>query len=226
MSDGGALRTLAATVAGAACYGFAAGLGHDLLYAARNTVKMPLLLLATATCCALAFRVVALVGGLLLPLRATSRLAFALFRATAALLASLAPIVGFLALAMRATDDGRRGDYDAWLGANLLAVASAGSLALWRQVRAIAAAGRLSPARARTIAAAWLLLALLVGGQGAFWMRPFFGYPATRGIAPPWFLGAAPDLRGARNFFEAVAQALVRAPLPADLRTRIEQLAR
>ena len=221
---GGVVRPFAVLIAGAACYGFAAGMGHDLLYARRNLVKLPLLLLATATIGAASFWIVALTLQLRLSFVATQRIAFALFRDVALLLASLAPIVLFLALVLRATDDGQRGGYDLFLGANMAAVALSGTVALLRQVRALQAEGALPPSRARAITAAWLVLALLVGGQASFWMRPFFGYPPTRGVRPPWFLATQPDLRGATNFFEAVAQAVGRVPLPADLEERIRQL--
>jgi len=46
-------------------------------------------------------------------------------------------------------------------------------------------------------------------------MRPFFGFPLTRGDVPPFFFGAEPDARGATNFCEAVPQTLQRPPLPS-----------
>lgn len=219
-------RRLGALVLCAACYGVAAGSGHDALYALRDAVKFPLLLLSTASLCAASFFLVARLLGLPLPFVATQRLAFALFHDIAVLLASLAPIVLFLALVLRTSDDGQRGEYDFFLGANMTAIALSGTLALVRQVRALQAAGTLPRHRALAIAGSWLLLALLVGGQAAFWMRPFYGYPASRGVRPPWFLGREPDLRGATNFFESVEQIVRRVPLPADLEQRLRKLAR
>lgn len=223
---GRAARDVVRTVVAAAAYGFAAGLGHDLLYAARNLIKLPLLLLATAVVCAAAFHAVGLLLRLDRPFTATLQLAFALFHDLAVLLSSLAPVVLFLALVLHATDDGQRGEYDLYLAANMVAIALCGTLALIRQVRALQALAGIGRRRARAIVLCWLSLALLVGGQGAFWMRPFFGYPATRGVRPPWFLATTPDLRGARNFFEAVVQALRRVELPSDLNRRIEELRR
>lgn len=219
-------RSMLLLVSGAAAYGFAAGSGHDLLYAGRDAVKFPLLLLVTAAICAASFQVVALTFQLRLSWLATQRLAFALFRDAALLLASLAPIVLFLALVLRTSDDGARGEYDFFLAANMTAIALAGTLALLRQVRTLRSSGALPPRRALAISGCWLLLALLVGGQAAFWMRPFYGYPATRGVRPPWFLGREPDLRGATNFFEALDQAVRRLPLPTDLEQRIRRLSR
>ena len=48
------LRGGAVLVGAAAVYGFSIGIGHSLLYACRNLVKFPLLILVTATVCALA----------------------------------------------------------------------------------------------------------------------------------------------------------------------------
>jgi hypothetical protein len=56
-----------------------------------------------------------------------------------------------------------------------------------------------------------------VGGQAAFFMRPFFGFPATRGNTPPFFVGAKPDLRGATNSYEAVWPTIRRPRLPKYL---------
>jgi hypothetical protein len=59
-----------------------------------------------------------------------------------------------------------------------------------------------------------LALSLAVGGQAAFYLRPFVGLPATRGGDPPFLLGDAPDARGARNFYAAVWQVVTSPPLP------------
>ncbi|MSR47136.1 MAG: hypothetical protein EXS13_08735 [Planctomycetes bacterium] len=222
----GRARPLLELVAGAALYGFAAGFGHDLHYASRDMVKFPLLLLVTASVGATSAWLVALLLGLELGFMATQRLAVALFRDVAVLLGSLAPIVFFLACVGRGRGDDPRGEYDLFLGSNMAAIALCGTLALLRQVRRLSVAGTISRTRARAIALLWLTLWLLVGGQAAFWMRPFFGYPATRGVRAPWFLGEEPDLRGATNFFEAVAQFVRREAMPADLEQRIGRLGR
>jgi len=79
---------------------------------------------------------------------------------------------------------------------------------------AIAAQHSVARARVLVLVSLWLALTLGVGGQAAFYMRPFFGFPATRGNTPPFFLGAEPDVRGARNFYEAIAQTVWHPPLP------------
>jgi hypothetical protein len=83
-----------------------------------------------------------------------------------------------------------------------------------RQARELLREHGLSRGRTLALISAWLALTLGVGGQAAFYLRPFFGFPATRGNHPPFFLGAAPDVRGATNFYEAVLQTLSHPPLP------------
>ena len=110
-------------------------------------------------------------------------------------------------------DEDGLGAYDWFLGLNIGFVATAGCLALVHQASALLRADHTAP-QARAIVAAWLAVTLPVGGQMAFYVRPLFGLPATRGQTPPWFLGTTPDVRGATNFFEMVAQIAARPPLP------------
>jgi hypothetical protein len=133
-------------------------------------------------------------------------------------LCSLSPVVLFLGRVLRATDDGWLGGYDTFLAAAMAAVAISGSLALVRQARTLLAAHGLSRRVMRAVVGSWLLLSLAVGGQAAFWVRPLFGLPASRGAHPPWFLGATPDLRGATSFYEMVWQTVKRPEL--HLRSR------
>jgi hypothetical protein len=102
------------------------------------------------------------------------------------------------------------------LACNVAAVALAGTLALVRQARELLRDGGVTTRRSSTLVALWLVLTLGVGGQGAFFMRPFFGFPATRGNTPPWFLGAQPDVRGATSFYAMVAQSFSKPQLPAQ----------
>lgn len=201
------------TCALAAVYGFCLGSAHSDLYAARNLVKFPLLLAVTAAVCALSHWLLA--RALLVPLGCgqVQRAIWQLFHDASLLLASLAPVVFFVGRSLRATDDGRLGGYDTFLGVNVLAIGAAGSLALVRQARDLLRERAVAAPRARALVAGWLVLSLAVGGQAAFYLRPFFGLPATRGGDPPFLLGAAPDLRGATNFYEAVWQTVVRPPL-------------
>lgn len=124
------------------------------------------------------------------------------------LAASLAPAVGFVGLALRAHDDGQLGSYDLVLGGNVVAIAISGSLAVTRAARRLADEHGASRRQRTALLAVKLALALAVGGQVSFLLRPFVGLPATRGGSPPWCLWDEPDARGARNFYAAVLQTL------------------
>jgi len=207
---------LLVTLACAAVYGFALGTAHDDLYAARNMAKFPLLIASTATICALSWWVVAQALGARLGFFAVQRAAWMLFHDVSLLLASLSPAVWFVALVMRRTDDGRLGEYDFYLKANVLLIASCGALALARQARTLMSSAAIPLERALPVVSAWLALTLFVGGQVAFLLRPYFGFPATRGGNPPWFLWNEADVRGATNFYEAMLQAIEKKALPTN----------
>lgn len=68
--------------------------------------------------------------------------------------------------------------------------------------------------RAQLAVALWLGLTLLVGGQAAYYQRPMFGLRASRCQAPPRFLGAEADVRGATNFYEIDVRVQRAPPVP------------
>lgn len=206
----GALTTLLCSAA----YGFALGSAHSELYASRNLLKFPLLIAITGIVCALAYWIVARICAAQLSFVDVQRTTWRLFHDMSVLLASLSPAVLFLAWTSRATDDGVLGYYDSFLAFNMAIVAVAGSLALLRQARELFTLHGLAPASAKLLVGLWLALSLGVGGQAAFVMRPFFGFPATRGNTPPFFVLREPDLRGATNFYEMVWQTIQRPRLP------------
>ena len=211
------MRAALVTAACAAVYGFALGSAHSELYAARNLAKFPLLIVVTAVVCSLAWSIAARAGGAALSFLDVQRASGRLFHDLSVGLAGLSPAVFFLARTARARDDGRLGDYDSFLAFNVIVVAAAGTLALVRQAHGLFRDHGVPRARASLLVASWLALSLGVGGQAAFFLRPFLGFPATRGNTPPFFLGAEPDLRGATNFYEAVWQTIRRPELPASL---------
>jgi hypothetical protein len=211
-------RALLGLFAGTAAYGFALGSAHSELYATRNLVKLPLLVIVTATICSTSYFVAARALRTSFSFVEVQQHAWRLFVDLGLLLGSLSPAVFFVARVARATDDGKLGDYDKFLAFNLACVAFAGTIALVRQSRELFTGHDTSPTRARSLVILWLALSLFVGGQVAFTMRPFFGFPATRGNTPPWFVGREHDLRGAANFYEAVLQTLAHPPLPEWLR--------
>jgi len=210
-----AIRTVATLTVASACYGFALGSAHCWLYATRNLLKFPMLLLGTGLVCCLAYFVTARFLGARLPFGRIQELVLDLFAGASTLLASLALPVLFVGRVLASRDDGRLGEYGFFLGWNVILVASAGALALVRQARAVLSEAKVSARRAAVVTLTWLALSLFAGGQLAFWLRPFFGLPASRGVDPPFALGSAPDVRGATNFYEAVWQIVTNPPLPA-----------
>lgn len=202
-----ALAPVAAALAGAGSYGFAIGAGKNLTYAVRSLVKFPLLLVGTALLCGLASFVLARFCGASLPFFAVQRASFALHRTTALLLGSLSPVVLFLGRTMAPPDERSLGGYPLFVGLNMGLVAVAGSVALAVQTQVLCRDHGLPPRRAQLVTGSWLALSLLVGGQLAFWLRPFFGIASLRGD-PPFLLGDEPTVTGARNFYEVVGQFL------------------
>lgn len=209
MSISGALttaaRSVAVTVLAAACHGFAIGAGKNLTYGWRSAVKFPLLLLGTAALCSLAYFVVARFLGVTLPFVRVQRCALSAFRAIAVLLGSLSPVALFLGRTMAAPDERSLGGYPAFVGIDMAFIAVAGAVVVVTQARALLRESAVTARRSAAVVAAWLALSLLVGGQLAFWLRPFFGIASLAG-APPFALGDEPTVTGARNFYEVVWQ--------------------
>ena len=214
------LRSLGLLILCSAVYGFALGSGHSTLYAQRNLIKLPLLLVATALVCGLAYVVVARALTSRFSSAAIAGLVLRMFRDMSILLASLSPVTFFLGRIAAATDDGVLGDYYLLFGLNTLFIALCGSLALVNQAREVIVERAVGRPRGMAVVGCWLCLSLFVGGQASWYLRPFFGLPATRGGSPPFALGAEPDLRGATNFYEAVIQIIDSTPLPEGFRRR------
>ncbi len=196
---------IATIVAGGAVYGFALGAGKNLLYAYRSAIKFPLLLLGTAAICALAHFMLARFLAVPLTLRAVVTASLQFAADLAVLLASLAPVSLFLGRTMIRPVGTDLGGYPEFVTTNMVFVAGAGALALHAQVHRLGIGIGIGRARAWLLAAIWLAVSLLVGGQLAFWLRPFFGIASLTG-APPFLLGDEPTATGARNFYEVVWQ--------------------
>jgi len=200
-----ALRSAALLVGGAACYGAAIGACKNTTYAWRSAVKFPLLLVGTTAICGLACFVLARFLGAQLPFAAVQRSTLRLCRALAVMLASLSPVSLFLGRSMTSPSRDDLGGYPGFVAINVLFVATAGAVALALQASALLAEHGVPRRRAFAVTGAWLVLSLLVGGQLAFWLRPFFGIASLTG-APPFVLGDEPTVTGARNFYEVVWQ--------------------
>jgi hypothetical protein len=206
------LKTVSVLVSCSAVYGFSLGLVHSLKFALRNLVKFPLLLVATAVVCCLAYHVASRFLTAKLSLWDVQRLVVESFRDLALLLASLAPVFLFLAFTFAPPNEEDLGEYPWFLGMNVLCIAVCGSCALVRQARVLLHRFDLSLCRTTLIIGAWLGVSLLVGSQWAWYLRPFCGV-AT--IDAPFILGTEPDYQGATDFFQAVHNLFDPPPLSA-----------
>lgn len=197
------IRTVATLVAASATYGFSIGLSNSWVYAFRNLVKFPALILCTAAICALCYFVLARFLGAGLTFAQVQQAVLGVFRDTARLLASLTLCVCFLSLTMEPQTEADLGGFPMFLGFNVVAIAACGALTVYRCTRALGdsvATGR----QRRGLVTAWMLTSLLVGGQMCWLLRPFFGTSQTANWESPWFSGSEPGFRGARSFYEAV----------------------
>ena len=144
---------------------------HSWLYAQRNLVKFPLLLTVTGVVCAVAYFVVARFATSRISAGDVARLTFGLFRDLSILLASLAPVIFFVGRAMASAETSALGEYDLFLGLNVLFVAVAGTAALVRQARGLIRRLRIARRVALALTVAWLALTLAVGGEAAFYLH-------------------------------------------------------
>ncbi len=198
------IRSLAMLIGAAAIYGFAIGSAHSWLYAARNLVKFPLLLLTTAAICSLAYFVLARFLATRLPFWRVQELVLGVFRDLAVLLASLSPAVLFLALTYERPRGSGLGEYPLFQGLNIAWIALCGCLAVYLRARNLRTELGQQRLRNHLLLGGWMALSLFAGGQCCWYMRPFFGIPGRGSEAPPFFRGTEPDLGGARSFYEAV----------------------
>jgi hypothetical protein len=200
------VKKLGVLIGCAALYGFSVGCVHSLEFGLHNLIKFPLLLLVTASVCAVAYHLVASFAGARLRFAEVQELSFALFRDASVILASLSPVGLFLAVSIERPDATGLHEYPLFLGFNVLLIAVSGVTALWRQTRGLMTNASLDRKRGTIVVTSWLLLSLLVGSQAAWFFRPFFGVATISSEVTPFFLGTHPDFRGATNFYEAVWQ--------------------
>jgi len=102
------------------------------------------------------------------------------------------------------------------LGLNVFFIAVCGALALVRQGRMLLYKREVTSRRSLMLIFAWMLLSLLVGGQWAWTLRPFFGLHTVSAAQTPFCLGGLSDFRGATNFYEAVYHLISPPQLPTD----------
>ena len=210
-------RDVATLVLASALYGFSIGCVHSTRFGLHNVLKFPLLFLITGAACAVAYFLWALlIGGARFRFVDVQRLAMRIYRDAAVLLAALAPANWFLARTIVPPDATSLHDYPLFLGVNICFIAVAGGLALFRQVHALAQYHPWPLSRRVITVGGWLALSLMVGGQAAWTLRPFFGVRSIPGAETRFFLGSSPDYRGSNNFYEAVYNVVAAAPLAAD----------
>jgi len=135
-----------------------------------------------------------------------------MLRDMSVLLAALAPVCLFLALTLNGVSAAGLRDYPMFLGLNVTFIAASGGLALVRQARSLLRRHPLGLRRTLLVVAGWLCISLLVGGQWAWYLRPFFGVGRQE---TPFCLGSVSDYCGATNFYEAVYHLVDAPPLPA-----------
>lgn len=197
-------RSLLTLIAAAATYGFSIGISNSWVYALRNVIKFPLLILSTAMICALLYHVLARFLDAKLAFVQVQRLVLGIFRDMSCLLAALSPVTCFLALIMEPPGNQGLGGYPQFLMLNVVAIAICGCLSVYLRSRARMGIQVSMPRRRNLLIASWMLASLLVGGQVCWYIRPFFG--STTGTSQsPWFSGSNADTRGATNFYAAVA---------------------
>jgi hypothetical protein len=197
-------RSLVTLIASSSAYGFSIGLSNSFVYAVRNLVKFPLLILATSSICALCYFVWARFLGVTLAFVSVQQVVMSIFRDIAKLLAALTLAVAFLALTGEPPRYDRVDDFSLFLGFNVLAIAACGCLAVSRCGREQLAEDVVAPKQRKWLITAWMLTSLLVGGQMCWLIRPFFGMSTTASWDSPWFSGREPGFRGARSFYEAI----------------------
>jgi hypothetical protein len=188
-----------------AIYGASVGAVHSIDYAALNVVKFPLLIWVSAIVCSGSHYMIARFFGLRLSFGEIRALVFEAYGDLSVMLASLSTVLLFFALTFeppRTTFE--LGEYPWFLALNVLLIGALGSLALFRQCRAVLRRSGTTPRRAIAVVSGWLAASLLVGGQWAWYLRPFFGNRAIPADGS-FCLGASPDFRGAASFFEAVS---------------------
>lgn len=203
------LRLAPTLFLGSALYGFSIGFFHSNTYALRNLIKFPLLICVTATICAMSYFLVSRLMGARIGFLSVQRLSLDIYAGISLLLASLASTNIFLALTLTPPSSVRElGGYPLFQGFNVLLIAISGSIALIRQGGRLLAEHGLGRKRVSALILVWLALSLFVGGQGAWYLRPFFGVSAAHTL-DDFCMGTRPDGRGINNIYEAVYRLVV-----------------
>lgn len=197
------VRAAAALVLASAAYGFSIGIANSWVYGLRNLAKFPLLIGSTAATCALCYHVLSRFVGTQFGFVQVQRIVLGVFHDISVLLASLVPVVLYMAATMVDPTPYDQGGYPAFLGFNTAAIAACGCLSVAIRARRELPPDVLDGPRRALLLALWMLASLAVGGQVCWYIRPFFGSSAGSWDRP-WFAGTTADGNGARSFYEAI----------------------
>ena len=176
--DGGGLgriiRDLALLiVVCAAAYGAVLGMWHGARLAAYDAVKLPLVLLVTATVTVGFSWIIAVASSVRLRFDQVAALTFLGLGTASVLLVSLAPVAWFFTICAPAPSAATRAAHNGLYLMHTGFVAAcglAGTRTLWNAMR------RLGPPRTmRSVYVLWVLSYALAGGQVAWALRPFVG---------------------------------------------------
>lgn len=204
------IRRICVLILSAAIYGFSIGYVHSLTFAVRNLAKFPLLMIVTALVCAPFYLILARFLSTGLSFGDVRKVVMGLMQDLSVLLASLSPICLFLALTIEKPVENDLRDYPFFLGFNVGIIAVCGCLSLVKHGLLLGHSAQ-KPSRIKIVLLFWMSVSLVVGGQWAWYLRPFFGVSTISAESTPFCLGTEPDFRGARSFFEAVYH-IVRPP--------------
>ncbi|MCP4154738.1 MAG: hypothetical protein GY757_43860 [bacterium] len=197
------LRRAAETIFFSAIYGFSIGSVHSTMYGVRNLIKFPLLLFLTGIICSICYAMFSKFITRKLSFIEIQLLTLDVFHDIALLLASLSPVCLFLAhTIIQPIDETNLEEYPLFLGLNVSIIAVCGMVALTRRAIIIIRRNGLSVKKGAAVLIVWLLITLFTGGQGAWYLRPFFGLPFINTTV--FAVGKQPHVTGATNFYEAM----------------------
>jgi hypothetical protein len=196
------VKTAVTLIVASAVYGFAGGSVHSLLFALRNLIKFPLLVVVTSAVCSISYYLAAKLLSVPLNFDSVQQAVLKIYRDLSVLLCGTAPPVYFLAMTIRQPDSKGLHDYPMFLAFNVILIAVCGIAAVSMNTHSICKNLGVPLKRASTLVGLWLLISLAVGAQWAWYLRPFFGVSTVP--VKSFCLGTEPDFRGAASFYEAL----------------------